>query len=531
MNASLLLAKRITSVQRLQEIYHIQCREDKEELTRYLTEKVGFRNPAHSRSVADHLADLPWAPPAMRAKLAVEGNIGAGKSTFLSCLAGPQGSLELQDIVEIVPEPVEEWQSVTRGGGEAPINLLERFYEDPAKYAYTFQHYVLLTRMQKDRLARSSSKPIRVLERSIFSDRMVFVRAMHEAGYLGDLELSVYDSWFSMEIEQDRGLLPDGFIYLKARPDTCMQRLKMRNRSEEAGVDREYLENLHEKHESWLYAGAQALKDYLREAQLASTPADQSLLRSISKLQRTKHGLEVSPEILQLARRISEDGQEHRLQLYDETVVELLKQAPDCIRDSIMFLGRPKDGTNNLLSASGLQVYPGGAGLGSSVARSPGLGRGGTEEDRIMGELLCGVPALVLDHDQSDILHDPDAREDYARKVKAFSEYVNSIRSVRSDIIVGRGYGNSGDSMGSRSAGATLSSSSSLVLPRDEGEMASQLDHVQRLVGEYRRYVEMQKKSSAQCDASLRGLENLLDNLMASMNAHHGERLAYSKER
>jgi deoxyadenosine/deoxycytidine kinase len=36
---------------------------------------------------------------------------------------------------------------------------------------------------------------MRVLERSIFSDRMVFVRAMHEAGHMGDLELSVYDSW------------------------------------------------------------------------------------------------------------------------------------------------------------------------------------------------------------------------------------------------------------------------------------------------------------------------------------------------
>jgi deoxyadenosine/deoxycytidine kinase len=83
-----------------------------------------------------------------------------------------------------------------RNGNEQPINLLERFYKDPKRYAYTFQHYVLLTRMQKDRLSRSSSKPLKVLERSIFSDRMVFVRAMHEAGFIQDLELSVYDSWY-----------------------------------------------------------------------------------------------------------------------------------------------------------------------------------------------------------------------------------------------------------------------------------------------------------------------------------------------
>lgn len=36
---------------------------------------------------------------------------------------------------------------------------------------------------------------LRLLERSVFSDRMVFVRAVHEANWLSDMELSIYDSW------------------------------------------------------------------------------------------------------------------------------------------------------------------------------------------------------------------------------------------------------------------------------------------------------------------------------------------------
>ena len=36
---------------------------------------------------------------------------------------------------------------------------------------------------------------LRLLERSVFSDRMVFVRAVHESKYMSDLELSVYNSW------------------------------------------------------------------------------------------------------------------------------------------------------------------------------------------------------------------------------------------------------------------------------------------------------------------------------------------------
>lgn len=37
--------------------------------------------------------------------------------------------------------------------------------------------------------------PLRLLERSVFSDRMVFVRAVYEAKWLSEMELSIYDSW------------------------------------------------------------------------------------------------------------------------------------------------------------------------------------------------------------------------------------------------------------------------------------------------------------------------------------------------
>ena len=47
-------------------------------------------------------------------------------------------------------------------------------------------------------------------------------------------------------------LRPDGFIYLKADPDVCSERMARRNRSEEGGVKLEYLEQLHNMHEQWL---------------------------------------------------------------------------------------------------------------------------------------------------------------------------------------------------------------------------------------------------------------------------------------
>ena len=43
--------------------------------------------------------------------------------------------------VSVVPEPVDTWQNI-KGGG----NILDAFYKQPERYAYTFQNYVFLTR-------------------------------------------------------------------------------------------------------------------------------------------------------------------------------------------------------------------------------------------------------------------------------------------------------------------------------------------------------------------------------------------------
>lgn len=41
-------------------------------------------------------------------------------------------------------------------------------------------------------------------------------------------------------------------IYLQVSPETCLVRLKKRGRPEESGHTLEYLQQLHDKHETWL---------------------------------------------------------------------------------------------------------------------------------------------------------------------------------------------------------------------------------------------------------------------------------------
>jgi Deoxynucleoside kinase len=70
---------------------------------------------------------------------------------------------------------------------------------------------------------------------------------------MNEMEISIYDSWFDPVVSSLPDLIPDGFIYLRASPDTCHRRMLHRKRAEEGGVTLEYLRGLHEKHESWLF--------------------------------------------------------------------------------------------------------------------------------------------------------------------------------------------------------------------------------------------------------------------------------------
>ncbi|MED6132733.1 hypothetical protein PIB30_021558 [Stylosanthes scabra] len=88
--------------------------------------------------------------------------------------------------------------------------------------------------------------------KQLYKDK-VFVRAVHEANWMNEMEISIYDSWFDPVVSSLPGLIPDGFIYLRASPDTCHKRMKLRKRAEEGGVSLDYLRDLHEKHESWLF--------------------------------------------------------------------------------------------------------------------------------------------------------------------------------------------------------------------------------------------------------------------------------------
>ncbi|KAL0314143.1 UNVERIFIED_CONTAM: Deoxycytidine kinase [Sesamum angustifolium] len=256
-NLRKLVEKGFEGVAQLKQLYKDKFfGKSSQKMVEFLQSSVGIIHKNHAESITTFIKESVdeelkenGMKPAQKKRitLCVEGNISVGKTTFLQRIANE--TLELRDLVEVVPEPIDKWQNV----GPDHFNILDAFYAEPERYAYTFQNYVFVTRVMQERESSGGIKPLRLMERSVFSDRMVFVRAVHEAKWMNEMEISIYDSWFDPVVSSLPGLIPDGFIYLRASPDTCHKRMMLRKRAEEGGVSLDYLRDLHEKHESWLF--------------------------------------------------------------------------------------------------------------------------------------------------------------------------------------------------------------------------------------------------------------------------------------
>ncbi|KAG9490523.1 hypothetical protein GDO78_006062 [Eleutherodactylus coqui] len=185
-------------------------------------------------------------------KLSVEGNIAAGKSTFLRLLCSAQQEWSL------VAEPLGKWQHVRSASHRDVDNLLQHLYADPSRWSYTFQTLSCMSRFKAqieappERLLQLAD-PVQIYERSVYSDRFVFAKALSELGHLNEMEWSLYQDWHSFLIEEfgKRAAL-DGIIYLRATPGRCFERLQKRARKEEKTVTQDYLVKLHDQHERWL---------------------------------------------------------------------------------------------------------------------------------------------------------------------------------------------------------------------------------------------------------------------------------------
>uniref|UniRef100_A0A0B6Z8N4 Deoxynucleoside kinase domain-containing protein n=1 Tax=Arion vulgaris TaxID=1028688 RepID=A0A0B6Z8N4_9EUPU len=168
--------------------------------------------------------------------IAVEGNIGSGKSTLLQ-------HFENLSNCEVYEEPLDKWTNVK---GHNALGLL---YEDPQRWSFSFNMYAQLTRIQAH--MKPHTQAVKIMERSLYSTRYCFVQNDYICKTINGFEFAVLDQYFEYLVNSGRVNL-DLIVYLRADPETCLERIKKRSRTEEAGVPLSFLQALHNLHDDWL---------------------------------------------------------------------------------------------------------------------------------------------------------------------------------------------------------------------------------------------------------------------------------------
>lgn len=157
----------------------------------------------------------------------VEGIIGAGKSTYCKEVGQRLN-------YRVVEEPV----------GDNPY--LKLFYDDPRRYAYEMQVYLLHRRIGLQQLAAaealySPNFDGAMIDRSLFGDR-VFENLHYEDGNISELQHHAYDvATRSMQLMV---YPPTTLVYLDVEPEVALERIKRRSRSCESSVGIDYLHRL-----------------------------------------------------------------------------------------------------------------------------------------------------------------------------------------------------------------------------------------------------------------------------------------------
>ena len=178
--------------------------------------------------------------------ISLEGNIGAGKSTFLAHLEKSfQGSADFA----FLREPVHIWDTIRDRNGNT---ILSKFYNEPEKYAFAFQVMTYTTRYKElQRILKENPEcKVVICERSLEADKQIFAKMLHDDGIMDDVMYSIYENYFSM---YEGAFQMNGVIYLRAEPNVCSERVEKRSREGENKISLDYLKNCHEYHEHWLF--------------------------------------------------------------------------------------------------------------------------------------------------------------------------------------------------------------------------------------------------------------------------------------
>lgn len=164
--------------------------------------------------------------------IAVEGPIGVGKTSLARRLADAFECALVQELTDANP-------------------FLARFYEDPPRWALATQLAFLLARYRQQRTLAAEPDARGAVADYLFSKDRIFAEMN-----LKEHELVLYRE--VLGLLTDPVPRPDLVIYLEARPEVLLRRLRKRNRDFERRITPQYLEGLIEAYRRFFHEYAEA---------------------------------------------------------------------------------------------------------------------------------------------------------------------------------------------------------------------------------------------------------------------------------
>jgi deoxyadenosine/deoxycytidine kinase len=160
--------------------------------------------------------------------IVVEGPLGVGKTTLARLLAEEFNARAIFEQVEDNP-------------------FLKKFYDDPRAYAFQTQLFFLLSRYRQQRALRQQDLfAQQTVADYLFAKDQIFAQANLEPD-----ELALYRQLFGLL--DARLPKPDLVVYLQARADVLIERLRKRDRDYERRIALEYVQRIAEAYRDFFF--------------------------------------------------------------------------------------------------------------------------------------------------------------------------------------------------------------------------------------------------------------------------------------
>lgn len=200
--------------------------------------------------------------------IAIEGPIGVGKSSLAKILAEQFGARLVKEDASGNP-------------------FLERFYEEPRKFAFQTQLFFLLSRYrQQKELAQGN-----LFEQGVVSDYILAKDKIFALINLEEDEVALYEAIYKLLAPTLPH--PDLVIYLRARPEVLLQRVRKRGVGYERNISLDYLKTLSDAYNEYFfhYNETPLLVVNTSEIDFVESPRDlEHLVREVKSMKRgTQH--------------------------------------------------------------------------------------------------------------------------------------------------------------------------------------------------------------------------------------------------